>query len=74
SARAGSEIRRKSTCITTVQQNAVTATMVRPHTITRVQQANRALDCSLETETEQLINELLNGPGAAVRNADPRPR
>ncbi|MGW0332254.1 LysM peptidoglycan-binding domain-containing protein [Streptomyces sp. NPDC003011] len=27
--------------------------------ITRVQQVNRALDCSLEAETEQLINELL---------------
>ncbi|MGW7048528.1 LysM peptidoglycan-binding domain-containing protein [Streptomyces avermitilis] len=37
--------------------------------ITRVQQVNRALDCSLETETEQLINELLNGPGTAVRKA-----
>ncbi|MEU9662901.1 hypothetical protein [Streptomyces chartreusis] len=30
--------------------------------ITRVQQVNRALDCSLETETFQLINELLNNP------------
>ncbi|MER5199734.1 LysM peptidoglycan-binding domain-containing protein [Streptomyces sp. NPDC002755] len=30
--------------------------------ITRVQQVNRALDCSLETETEQLINTLLH-PG-----------
>ncbi|GGN95384.1 hypothetical protein GCM10011579_095900 [Streptomyces albiflavescens] len=28
--------------------------------ITRVQQVNRALDCSLELETEQLINDLLN--------------
>ncbi|MFF8847617.1 hypothetical protein ACF08N_33740 [Streptomyces sp. NPDC015127] len=37
--------------------------------ITRVQQVNRALDCSLETETEQLINELLNGSGTAVRRA-----
>ncbi|RPF39393.1 bacterial transcriptional activator domain-containing protein [Streptomyces sp. TLI_185] len=27
--------------------------------ITRVQQVNRALDCSLETETTQLLNELL---------------
>lgn len=27
--------------------------------ITRVQQVNRALDCSLETATEQLVNELL---------------
>lgn len=37
--------------------------------ITRVQQVNRALDCSLELETEQLINELLNGSGAAARKA-----
>ncbi|MFD7713848.1 hypothetical protein [Streptomyces sp. NPDC059786] len=37
--------------------------------ITRVQQVNRALDCSLEPETEQLINELLNGSPAAVRRA-----
>ncbi|MFF8946722.1 hypothetical protein ACF1A5_31590 [Streptomyces sp. NPDC014864] len=37
--------------------------------ITRVQQVNRALDCSLELETEQLINELLNGSGSAVRKA-----
>ncbi|MET7607062.1 LysM peptidoglycan-binding domain-containing protein [Streptomyces avermitilis] len=37
--------------------------------ITRVQQVNRALDCSLETETEQLINELLHSPGTAVRKA-----
>ncbi|MFC8094620.1 hypothetical protein [Streptomyces sp. NPDC057301] len=28
--------------------------------ITRVQQVNRSLDCSLETETEALIHELLN--------------
>ncbi|MFJ7098285.1 hypothetical protein ACIQWL_50375 [Streptomyces mirabilis] len=28
--------------------------------ITRVQQVNRALDCSLEIETEQLINDLLS--------------
>jgi chemotaxis signal transduction protein len=28
--------------------------------ITRVQQINRALDCSLEIETEQLINDLLS--------------
>ncbi|MGW2650915.1 LysM peptidoglycan-binding domain-containing protein [Streptomyces sp. NPDC001393] len=35
--------------------------------ITRVQQVNRDLDCSLETETTQLINELLNGSGTAVR-------
>ncbi|MEU1034487.1 hypothetical protein ABZ402_38440 [Streptomyces mirabilis] len=31
--------------------------------ITRVQQVNRALDCSLETETEQLINDLLGTAG-----------
>jgi LysM domain-containing protein len=37
--------------------------------ITRVQQVNRALDCSLETETEQLISELLKGPGPAARKA-----
>ncbi|WP_406723429.1 LysM peptidoglycan-binding domain-containing protein [Streptomyces sp. GD-15H] len=35
--------------------------------ITRVQQVNRALDCSLETETTQLINELLNGLGGSAR-------
>ncbi|MET8453124.1 hypothetical protein [Streptomyces sp. NPDC005209] len=35
--------------------------------ISRVQQVNRALDCSLEMETTQLINELLNGSGTAVR-------
>ena len=37
--------------------------------ITRVQQVNRALDCSLELETTQLINELLDGSGTAVRKA-----
>ncbi|MGV9349340.1 LysM peptidoglycan-binding domain-containing protein [Streptomyces spiralis] len=37
--------------------------------ITRVQQVNRDLDCSLEIETSQLINELLNGSGTAVRKA-----
>ncbi|MGV9248711.1 LysM peptidoglycan-binding domain-containing protein [Streptomyces sp. NPDC003710] len=37
--------------------------------ITRVQQVNQDLDCSLELETTQLINELLNGPGTAVRKA-----
>jgi hypothetical protein len=37
--------------------------------ITRVQQVNQALDCSLELETEHLINELLNGPGSPVRKA-----
>ncbi|MBK6013544.1 LysM peptidoglycan-binding domain-containing protein [Streptomyces sp. MBT53] len=30
--------------------------------ITRVQQVNRTLDCSLEPETEQLINDLLGTP------------
>ena len=37
--------------------------------IARVQQVNRALDCSLELETEQLINDLLNGSGGPVRKA-----
>ncbi|MFI6358619.1 bacterial transcriptional activator domain-containing protein [Streptomyces sp. NPDC050743] len=37
--------------------------------ITHVQQVNRDLDCSLETETTQLINELLGSSGTAVRNA-----
>ncbi|GAB2765582.1 hypothetical protein [Streptomyces bullii] len=37
--------------------------------VTRVQQVNRDLDCSLEIETTQLINELLNGSGTAVRKA-----
>ncbi|WP_069757796.1 LysM peptidoglycan-binding domain-containing protein [Streptomyces sp. LUP47B] len=37
--------------------------------ITRIQQVNRTLDCSLETETEQLINELLNAPGPATPKA-----
>ncbi|WP_020123809.1 LysM peptidoglycan-binding domain-containing protein [Streptomyces canus] len=37
--------------------------------ITRVQQVNRALDCSLETETEQLISELLNRPSPVARKA-----
>ncbi|GAA1042320.1 LysM peptidoglycan-binding domain-containing protein [Streptomyces murinus] len=35
--------------------------------ITRVQQVNQALDCSLEMETTQLINELLNRSGTAAR-------
>ncbi|WP_461712081.1 LysM peptidoglycan-binding domain-containing protein [Streptomyces sp. DSM 41013] len=35
--------------------------------ITRIQQVNRELDCSLETETEQLIKELLNDTGSSVR-------
>lgn len=33
--------------------------------ITRVQQVNRALDCSLKMETTQLIDELLSGSGTA---------
>jgi hypothetical protein len=37
--------------------------------ITRLQQVNRNLDCSPETETTQLINELLNGSGTAARIA-----
>ncbi len=37
--------------------------------ITRVQQVNHALDCSLETETFQLINELLNNPTPEAREA-----
>lgn len=37
--------------------------------ITRIQQVNRALDCSLELETEQLINELLNGSASTMRKA-----
>ncbi|WP_333739992.1 hypothetical protein, partial [Streptomyces sp. IBSBF 2806] len=32
--------------------------------ITRIQQINQSLDCSLEAETEQLINELLNASSA----------
>ncbi|WP_254649223.1 hypothetical protein [Streptomyces sp. GbtcB7] len=39
--------------------------------ITRVQQVNQALDCSLEIETEQLINDL-NGSGACGRSCDRR--
>ncbi|MFE1841865.1 hypothetical protein ACFXA1_48600, partial [Streptomyces sviceus] len=35
--------------------------------ITQVQQVNRTLDCDLETETEQLINELLNNPIGSTR-------
>lgn len=35
--------------------------------ITRVQQVNQSLDCSLETETEALIHELFNGSGAVRR-------
>jgi nucleoid-associated protein YgaU len=37
--------------------------------ITRVQQVNHTLDCSLETETFQLINELLNNPAPEAREA-----
>ncbi|MEU6653346.1 hypothetical protein ABZ904_28900 [Streptomyces sp. NPDC046900] len=37
--------------------------------ITRVQQVNRAMDCSLEMETTQLINELLGDSGTPVRKA-----
>nr|WP_107905392.1 LysM peptidoglycan-binding domain-containing protein [Streptomyces chartreusis] len=37
--------------------------------ITRVQQVNQALDCSLELETLQLINELLNNPSPEARKA-----
>ncbi|MEJ8655004.1 hypothetical protein [Streptomyces sp. MS1.AVA.4] len=37
--------------------------------ITRLQQVNRTLDCSPETETEQLINELLNSSGSTVHRA-----
>ncbi|GGQ48000.1 hypothetical protein GCM10010279_67070 [Streptomyces mutabilis] len=37
--------------------------------ITRVQQVNRELDCSPETETEQLIKELLNNAGSVTRKA-----
>ncbi|WP_435863340.1 LysM peptidoglycan-binding domain-containing protein [Streptomyces tendae] len=35
--------------------------------ITRVHQVNRELDCSLETETEQLIKELINDAGSGAR-------
>ncbi|MFD3840276.1 hypothetical protein ACFWWC_29085 [Streptomyces sp. NPDC058642] len=37
--------------------------------ITRIQQINRTLDCDLETETEQLINELLHGNGKDLPKA-----
>ncbi|MER6358586.1 hypothetical protein ABT186_44105 [Streptomyces sp. NPDC001634] len=37
--------------------------------ITRIQQTNRTLDCDLELETEQLINDLLNDTGSALRKA-----
>ncbi|MFF4516375.1 bacterial transcriptional activator domain-containing protein [Streptomyces mirabilis] len=42
--------------------------------VTRVQQVNRALDCSLELATEQLVNDLLNGSSAALRIQDPQLR
>ncbi|MFF6642338.1 LysM peptidoglycan-binding domain-containing protein [Streptomyces althioticus] len=35
--------------------------------ITRIQQINRELDCSLETETEQLIKQLLNNADSNAR-------
>ncbi len=35
--------------------------------ITRIQQINQELDCSLETETEQLITELLNNADSSAR-------
>jgi uncharacterized protein YfiM (DUF2279 family) len=35
--------------------------------IARLQQVNRALDFSLETETKQLMDDLLNGSGTACR-------
>ncbi|MFC5220032.1 hypothetical protein [Streptomyces coerulescens] len=37
--------------------------------ITQVQQVNRSLDCDLEMETEQLINDLLHGTRSAPRKA-----
>ncbi|MER5184758.1 hypothetical protein ABT009_41820 [Streptomyces sp. NPDC002896] len=37
--------------------------------ITRIQQINHTLDCSLEIETEQLINDLLDGSASAARTA-----
>ncbi|WP_312023405.1 LysM peptidoglycan-binding domain-containing protein [Streptomyces sp. RP5T] len=40
--------------------------------ITQVQQVNRSLDCDLETETEQLINDLLHRGGSALRKAPRR--
>ncbi|GGX56362.1 LysM peptidoglycan-binding domain-containing protein [Streptomyces chartreusis] len=35
--------------------------------ITQVQQVNRSLDCDLEVETEQLIDDLLHGTGTGLR-------
>ncbi|MGW7244289.1 hypothetical protein ACWGKC_42600, partial [Streptomyces sp. NPDC054804] len=37
--------------------------------ITRIQHVNHTLDCSPETETEQLIHHLLNGSGGSPRKA-----
>ncbi|MGW4874600.1 hypothetical protein [Streptomyces chartreusis] len=37
--------------------------------ISRVQQLDQVLDCSLEMETRQLINELLNSPTPEARKA-----
>ncbi|PKV82718.1 bacterial transcriptional activator domain-containing protein [Streptomyces sp. TLI_146] len=38
--------------------------------INRIQEVNQTLDCSLETETEQLIHELLNTRKASVPSED----
>ncbi|GGJ65337.1 hypothetical protein GCM10010121_089930 [Streptomyces brasiliensis] len=37
--------------------------------ISRIQHVNRTLDCDLEPETEQLINELLNSPDPTYHKA-----
>ncbi|MBZ3906556.1 LysM peptidoglycan-binding domain-containing protein [Streptomyces griseiscabiei] len=37
--------------------------------VTQVQQVNRSLDCDLEMETEQLINDLLHGTGPGLHKA-----
>ncbi|HET6857483.1 MAG TPA: hypothetical protein VFH94_10355 [Streptomyces sp.] len=39
--------------------------------ITRIQDINHTLDCSLEPETEELINELLHGARPAARKVRP---
>ncbi|MFD5017140.1 hypothetical protein [Streptomyces chartreusis] len=39
--------------------------------ITQAQQVNRTLDCDLEMETEQLINDLLHDTGTALRKTAP---
>ncbi|MGW4657704.1 hypothetical protein ACWEP2_25670, partial [Streptomyces sp. NPDC004279] len=44
---------------TPAQPPPPTPTTLPSNTITRIQQVNRTLDVSLETETEQLINDLL---------------